>query len=71
MVRVLTMTADLSARSDPVPLPAQQIFVADPNLLDHRLVLSSFSHDNTIDPKAAKTESVKGEKLEISYVRFC
>ena len=52
MVRVLTVTVDLSVGSDLAPLPAQQIFAADQNLLDHCLV---FSHDNTNDSKEAET----------------
>ena len=64
------MTADPSAGLDLVPLPAQQILVADPNLLDHHLVLSSFSHDSKIDPKVAETESVKDESWRLAPANF-
>ena len=55
------MTADPSVGSDLAPLPAQQILAADPNLLNHCLVLSSFNHDSKIDPKEAEIESMKDE----------
>ena len=61
VVRVLTVTADPSEGSDLALLPTQKILAADSNLLDHRLILSIFSHDSKIDPKVAKTESVKEE----------
>jgi len=48
------MTADPSAGSDLAPVAAQQILAADLNLLDHCLILSSFSHDSKIDLKAAE-----------------
>lgn len=58
------MTADPSVGSNLALLPAQQILVADLNLLDHHLILSSFSHDNKIDPKVAKIESPRFEQLQ-------
>ena len=70
MDRVLTATVDPSAGSDLAPLPAQQIFVADLNLLNHRLVLSSFSHDSKIDSKAAVTKSAKDESWRLATTSF-
>ena len=64
------MTADPSAGSDLAPLPAQQILAADPNLLNHHRVLSSFSHDSKIDPKVAETESVKDESWILATANF-
>ena len=64
------MTVDPSAGSDLASLPTQQILAADSNLLDDRLVLISFSHDNKIDPKATKTESVKEESWRLATSSF-
>ena len=64
------MTGDPSAGSDPAPLSAQQILATNPNLLDHCLILSSFSHDSKIDPKAAETESVKDESWSLATTSF-
>jgi len=58
------VTADPSARSDPALLPTQQILAADPNLLDHRLILSNFNHDSKINPKATEIESPRFEQLQ-------
>ena len=58
------MTVDPSAVSDLALLPAQQILVVDPNLLDHRLILSSFNHNKKIDPKESKIESPHFEQLQ-------
>ena len=60
------MTVDPSAGSDLAPLPAQQILAADPNLLDHCLILSSFSHDSKINPKAVETEFAKDESWRLA-----
>ena len=64
------MTTDPSVGSDLAPLPTQKILAADPNLLDHRLVLSSFSHDKKIDPKATETNSVKDESWRLAKAIF-
>ena len=64
------MTADPSVGSNLAPLPAQKILAADPNLLDHRLVLSSFSHNSKINPKVAETESVKDEIWRLATAIF-
>ena len=64
------MTADPSAGSDLALFPAQKILAVDLNLLDHRLVLSSFNHDNKIDPKAAETESMKDESWRLDTASF-
>ena len=64
------MTVYPSAGSDLALLPAQQILVPDPNLLDHRLVLRSFNHDNKINPKATETESVKDERWRLAMASF-
>ena len=64
------MTVDPRAGSDLAPLPSQQILVVDPNLLDHHLVLSSFSHDSKIDPKAAETKSMKDESWRLATANF-
>ena len=64
------MTADPSAGSDLAPFLAQQILGAYLNLLDHRLILSSFNHDSKINPKAAKTESVKDESWRLAMASF-
>jgi len=58
------VTADPSVGSDLAPLPTQQILATDPNLLDHCLVLSSFNHDNKINPKEAEIESPRFEQLK-------
>lgn len=42
--------------SDLAPLPTQEILAADPNLLDHHLILSSVSDDNKIDLKAIELQ---------------
>ena len=70
VVRVLIVTTDPSAGSNLASLPTQQILAADPNLLDHRLILSSFSHDSKIDPKVAETESVKYESQRLAMANF-
>jgi len=57
VVKVFTVTIDPSAGLDLALVPTQQILAADPNLLDHCLVLSSFSHDNKIDLKVAQLQS--------------
>ena len=70
IARVLTVTADPSAILDLALLPTQKILAANPNLFDHRLVLSSFNHDSKIDPKAAETESVKDESWRLATTSF-
>jgi len=70
IVRVLTMVVDSSVGSDLAPLPAQQILAADPNLLNHCLVLSSFKHDSKIDPKETEIESVKDESWRLAMTSF-
>lgn len=64
------MTVDPSAGSDLAPLPTQKILIADPNLLDHRLILSSFGHDSKIDQKAAKTKSTKDKRWRLAMASF-
>ena len=64
------MTIDPSAGSDLAPLPAQQILAPDLNLLDHRLVLSSFSHDIKIDTKAAEIKTMKNESWRMATDSF-
>lgn len=64
------MTTDRSVGTDLAPLPTQQILAADPNLLDHRLILSNFNHDSKIDPKAAEIKSMKNESQRLATVNF-
>lgn len=64
------MSADPTAGSDPTPLPTQHILAADPNLVDHCLILSSFSHDRKIDPKAVEIASVKEESWRLATASF-
>ena len=70
VVRVLTVIADPSAGSDLAPFPAQQILPANPNLLDHCLILSSFSHNSKIDENVSKTKSVKDESWRFATTSF-
>ena len=64
------MTIDPSVGSDLALFPAQKILAADPNLLDHRLVLSSFKHGSKVDPKETETESVKDERWRLAMASF-
>ena len=70
VVKVLTVTVDPSAGSDLAPVPAKQILVADLNLLDHCLVLSSFSHDSKIDLKESETDSAKDKSWRLATASF-